>query len=142
MSYFGDLLDTSDNRMGIECEKPQKQDAPKLFSVKVKSSPGSGVNLAQGMDIVAGEKDKPQVFKHKVELKKKINSENSIKITGTNKDFEFDYDFTPEALNKDGMDSSMEIEGKYTPGKDNWEGKVEYKIGGFKVGPLTPFLEF
>jgi len=137
--YFGDILDTSDNRMGIDCEKPDKQDKPKLFSLKVKSAPGEGVNLAQGFDMIKG-KAGPE-FKHKVEFKRKFDSQNAVKVVATNKDFEFDYDFTPEALNKDGMNSNLELEGKYIPGKDSWEGKAEYKVGGIKAGPLTTNLE-
>lgn len=139
LDYFGDILDSSDNRMGIDCEKPHKLDGPKLFSLKVKSAPGNGANLAQGFDMIKG-KNGPD-FKHKVELKKKFCSQNSLKIVGTNKDFTFDYDFTPEALNKDGMEFTMELEGKYTPAKNTYEGKAEYKCGGLKAGPVNANLE-
>jgi len=135
MSFFGDILDDSDNRMGIECENPFKQDKPKLLSLKVKTTPGEGVSMAHGMDMLKGKGDAPD-FKHKVEFKKKIDSQNALKVTATNKDFEFDYDFSPEVLNKDGLVSNLEIEGKYTPGKDTWDTKVEFKLGGFKNGPF------
>lgn len=92
------------------------------------------------MDMVKGKGDAPD-FKHKVELKKKFDSQNTVKIVGTNKDFEFDYDFTPEALNKDGVDFSVEVEGKYTPAKNDYSGKTEFKLGGFKLGPVTPYSE-
>lgn len=139
--YFGDILDDADDRMGCSVEEPFKCDGPKILSIKVKQTPDKGLALAQGMDMVAGKAAGAVDFKQKMEFKAKINNENSIKLTATNKDFGFEYDFNPEDLNKDGMHCQLEVEGKYMPAKSDCSGKAEFKIGGFEIGPLKPWTE-
>lgn len=131
-------------RMGdYKYDKPHKFDAPKLFSVKCKGSPGNGAELSQSMDMSTG-KDGAIGFKHKAELKKKFNDEHSLKFTATSADYEMEYEMEPEALNKDGMHGQVEVKAKCLPATNGWEGSAEVKVGGFELGPIKPYtqLEF
>ena len=87
------------------------------------------------------EKSGAHSFKHKTELKKKFDEEHKLKFTATSSDYELDYEFSPESLNKDGVESSLEVKGKYVPAKEDWEGSAEFKVGGFELGPIKPFTE-
>ena len=80
-------------------------------------------------------------LKHKTEVKHKYNSENSFKLVASNKDYTAEWDFKPADLNKDGMDTNLEVEVKCMPAKAGWEGKAEFKIGGFGAGPLKAYTE-
>ena len=80
-------------------------------------------------------------FKHKTELKKKFDEEHSLKFTATSNDYEAQYEFHPESLNKDGIDSQLEITGKCVPKDSTWEGNAEFKVGGFELGPIKPYTE-
>lgn len=91
-----------------------------------------GLSVAQ--DMVDGK------FKAKNELSKKWG-EHAGKLTATNKDFTYEHTFNPESLNKDGMKSTLVAEGKLMPAADNWEGKVEYKIGGVDLGGVKSWSE-
>ena len=81
-------------------------------------------------------------MKHKTELKKKFDAEHSLKLVASNKDYTAEWDFTPADLNKDGTEGQLEVELKCIPAKAEWEGKAEFKIGGFGAGPLKSFTEF
>jgi hypothetical protein len=81
-------------------------------------------------------------LKHKTEVKHKYNSENTFKLVASNKDYTAEWDFKPADLNKDGMDTNLEVEVKCIPAKAAWEGKAEFKIGGFGAGPLKAYTEF
>lgn len=67
--------------------------------------------------------------------------EHAGKLTVTNKDFTYEHTFTPEDLNKDGMKSTLVAEAKLAPASDNWEGKLEYKIGGVDLGGAQAWTE-
>ena len=81
-------------------------------------------------------------MKHKTELKRNFNSEHSLKFVASNKDYTAEWDFKPADLNKDGVESQLEVEVKCIPAKAGWEGKAEFKVGGFGAGPLKSFTEF
>jgi hypothetical protein len=81
-------------------------------------------------------------MKHKTELKKAFDSEHSVKFVASNKDYTAEWDFKPEDLNKDGNEGTLEVEVKCIPAKNAWEGKAEFKIGGFGAGPLKSYTEF
>lgn len=80
-------------------------------------------------------------MKHKTEIKKAFDSEHTLKFVASNKDYTAEWDFKPSDLNKDGMTTTVEVEAKCIPAKAAWEGKAEFKIGGFGAGPLTSFTE-
>ena len=81
-------------------------------------------------------------LKHKTELKRSFDSEHSLKFVASNKDYTAEWDFKPADLNKDGVESQLEVEVKCVPAKAAWEGKAEFKVGGFGAGPLKSFTEF
>jgi hypothetical protein len=97
--------------------------------------------LANGMDMVAGKTAGTYDFKHKSELKSSINDECEGKLTATNKDYALELEYNPADLNKDGLHSSLEVEAKCTPVKGDWEGKVEFKVGGYELGPIKSWTE-
>ena len=138
--YFGDILETGDKRMDYEVEKPFKMDDIKLLTLKVKSAPEKWLNLTQGTDMVKGKDAGIYDFKHKTEVKY-AEGDVEVKLTATNKDFAIDAEVQPSDFNKDGMHSSFQVEAKMTPAKDDWEAKFEAKVGGFNLGPITPWCE-
>ena len=138
--YFGDVLEDGDKRMDYEVEKPNHKDAIKLLSLKLKSAPAKNMSLSNGVDMVRGGKEGAFDFKHKTEFKNSCD-EQDWKFVVTNKGFEGELEYTPADFNKDGMHTSIELEGKSTPAKNAWEGKVELKTGGFELGPMTPWVE-
>jgi len=141
-AYFGDILEDHDKRMDFEVEEPFKMDAIKLLTFKAKSKPAKHIALSQGVDMVRGKTAGDFDFKHKSELTKtNKDGSGSTKFTASNKDFAVDREWAPEDLNKDGMHSTIELEGKWTPAKSDWEGKLEWKIGGMKMGPIVPWTE-
>ena len=79
--------------------------------------------------------------KHKAEFKVKLSDEHSLKAVGTNKSIESSWTYSPEFLNKDGMNSTVEIEGKFTPKDNKCHSKAEFKFGGFELGPIKPWME-
>ena len=79
-------------------------------------------------------------FKVKNEMSKKMG-EHAGKLTVTNKDYTYEHKYTPESLNKDGMQSSLVAEGKMMPAANNWEGKAEFKIGGVDLGGAQAWTE-
>ena len=80
-------------------------------------------------------------MKHKTEIKKAFDSEHSLKVVASNKDYTAEWDFKPADLNQDGNEAQLEVEVKCVPAKSQWEGKAEFKIGGFGAGPLKSFTE-
>jgi hypothetical protein len=94
MSYFGDILDDAEKRMGdgeyefADGGKLFKAPALKLLSAKVKSAPSKGLSLSQGADLVSKGEGKFD-HKHKTEIKWSPHDEHEGKITGTNKDYTF-----------------------------------------------------
>ena len=80
-------------------------------------------------------------MKHKTEVKKAFDSEHTLKFVASNKDYTAEWDFKPADLNKDGLETTLEVEAKCIPAKASWEGKAEFKIGGFGAGPLKAFTE-
>lgn len=91
--------------------------------------------------MVAGKTAGTYDFKHKSELKSSINDECEGKLTATNKDYALELEYNPADLNKDGLHSSLEVEAKCTPVKGDWEGKVEFKVGGYELGPIKSWTE-
>ena len=79
-------------------------------------------------------------FKHKSELKWKA-LDGDWKFVGSNKDYTAEAEFEPAALNSNGMHGSVEVEAKCTPGKQDWEGKAEFKVGGVELGPIKSWTE-
>jgi hypothetical protein len=137
MSYFGDILEDGDKRMDYEVEKPHKKDDIKMLTFKVKSAL-KNLSLSNGVDMVR--KGDSYEHKHKTEMKRS-NEEREIKFVASNKDFTVECEWTPKDFNKDGMHSSIDVEAKCIPAKNDWEGKVEAKVGGMEVGPITPWTE-
>lgn len=74
-------------------------------------------------------------------MNKVVGDEHNGKLTATNKDFTYEHTWTPESLNKDGMQSTLVAEGKWMPAADNWEGKAEYKVGGVDLGGAKAWTE-
>lgn len=127
--------------MDYDHEDVDKMESVKLLSLKCKSAPTKATNLSQAWEMVKG-KDKGSLdFKSKTEFKR-VEGEHDLKLTFTNKDYSFEWNWGPADLNKDGMHGNVEVEGKCTPAKDDWEVKTEFKVGGFKLGPLQPWSEF
>ena len=139
--YFGDILECGDKRMDYEVEKPWKVDDIKLMTFKAKSAPSKETSISHGTDMVRAKEPGTYEFKHKSELKTTMH-DNDVKLTISNKDFTLQSEWEPADLNKDGQHSSIDVEAKCTPAKDDWEAKVEFKIGGMKVGPMVPWTEF
>merc|ERR1712086_1223533 len=134
MSYYGDVLDGTDKRMDLDFEKPLKCDAPKELSLKIKAAVCKDTGLSVSQDMVDGK------FKVKNEMTKKMG-EHAGKLTVTNKDYTYEHKWTPADLNKDGMKSTLVAEGKLMPAANDWEGKVEYKIGGLDLGGAQAWTE-
>lgn len=80
-------------------------------------------------------------MKHKTELKRAFDSEHEVKLTATNKDYTGEWEFKPADLNKDGMEAQLEVECKCIPNTAGWEGKAEFKVGGFGAGPVKAYTE-
>lgn len=80
-------------------------------------------------------------MKHKTEIKKQFDDENSLKFVASNKDYTAEWEYAPADFNKDGKSTSLELEAKCVPAKGAWEGKAELKFGGFEAGPITSFTE-
>jgi hypothetical protein len=47
----------------------------------------------------------------------------------------------PTNMNKNGQHASISFEGKCDPIKSKWEAKGEFKLGGFKLGPINSWNE-
>lgn len=141
MSYFCDVLDCQDKQMDFDYKEPFKFDALKDLSVKIKSAPNKETSMSNGMDIVKGKKDGDYDFKYKTEVSHACWPNGNTKVIISNKEVEVTFNWKPEDLNKDGMHSQVEINSKCNPGANTWESKNEFKIGGFKVGPITPYTE-
>jgi hypothetical protein len=139
MSYFGDILEDGDKRMDYEVEKPWKKDDLKMLTFKVKSAPKKGLSLSNGVDMVRN-KSGGYDFKHKSEFKRAVD-EREYKFVASNKNFEAELEWSPADFNKDGIQSSVDVEAKCTPAKNDWELKVEGKFGGMELGPVTPWTE-
>jgi hypothetical protein len=120
--------------MDLDFEEPFKSTAPKQLALKVKATTCKDSGLSIGQDMVDGK------YKVKNELSKKLG-EHAGKLTVTNKDFTYEHTWKPESLNTDGMESTLVAEGKLMPAADNWEGKVEYKVGGVDLGGAKAWTE-
>jgi hypothetical protein len=95
--------------------------------------------MAQGADFVKNGDD--WALKYKTEVKKVFDDEHSLKFVASNKDYTAEWDFKPADLNKDGLQTQLEVEAKCVPAKSEWEGKVEFKVGGFGAGPVKGYTE-
>ena len=83
-----------------------------------------------------------QKFKHKHEIKYKCcNKEHEFKFVPSSKDYTAEWEYEPSQLNKDGVHASVSLEGSCAPLAHEYKGKAEFKLGGFKVGPLSPWTE-
>ena len=140
--YYSDTLDGSDKRMDYDPESYFKQDPLKQLTFKVKSAPGSGLNMSNGCDMVRGKDAGTWDFKHKTELSKTCGQagRHTTKFTGSNKDFTINQVSEPEDMNNS-HHTQFELEGKCTPQKSEWEGKVIARIGNFKLGDLITHNE-
>jgi len=146
MSYFGDILDDAEKRMGdgeyefADDGKLFKPPAIKLASAKVKSSPGNGINLSQGADLISKGEGKFEQ-KHKTEIKSKLSDEQDLKLTMTHKDWAAEWNFVPAQFHKDGKEVTFEAEVKRAPTGGSWEGKLENKCGGYPMGSIKGWSE-
>jgi len=139
--YFCDVLDCSDKRMDYDFESMHKQDDLKTMTLKIKSAPTKGLSLSNGADMVRGKGAGAWDFKHKSELKYSCaNAQYQTKIVASNKDFTLGVTAEPASLNET-MQTSFEVEAKCIPQKQDWETKVQAKVSGFQVGPISPFTE-
>jgi hypothetical protein len=146
MSYFGDILDDAEKRMGdgeyefADDGKLFKPPAVKLLSAKVKSAPAKGLNLAQGADLVS-KGDGKFDHKHKTEIKYSCCDEHDLKLTQTNKDWAVEWGYAPSQFCKDGKEVTFETEFKRQPIAGTWSGKFENKCGGYPLGPMHGWSE-
>lgn len=127
--------------MDYDHEDVDKMESIKLLSLKCKAAPTKETNLSQAWEMVKGKSEGSMDFKTKNEFKR-VAGEHEIKATFTNKDFTVEWNWEPSDLNKEGMNGNLEVEAKCTPAKNDWEAKAEFKVGGFSMGPLTPWSEF
>jgi len=100
MSYYEDVLDAEDKQLhvqGNDITKPGKDDAIKHLSFKIKASPDSNTGLSIAQDISRGKEEGQLSFKQKAEWTRK-EGEFDLKVVGTNKDYEFNVDWTPKDL--------------------------------------------
>ena len=141
MSYYGDVCDSADKQLDYDVEDPFKMDPLKDISFKVKSAPTKKTNMANGADMVKGKAPGTWDMKHKTEIGHQCCDNFKATVTSSNKDFAAKVNWGPADLNKDGMDSSLEVEAKCIPAKEDWEANAEFKIGGFELGPIKPWSE-
>lgn len=127
--------------MDYDHEDVEKMESIKMLSVKCKAAPTKQTNLSQAWEMVKGKKEGDLDFKTKTEFKR-VEGEHEIKTTFSNKDFTVEWNWEPSDLNKEGMNGNVEIEAKCIPAKNDWEAKGEFKVGGFSMGPLSPWSEF
>ena len=139
--YFCDVLDCSDKHLDYDVEDPFKMDPLKDLSFKVKSAPTKGTSMSNAADMVKGKTAGTWDMKHKTEINHKCNDQMKANVVASNKDFTLKWSWSPADLNKDGIDSELEVEAKCIPAKEDWEAKAEFKIGGFELGPIKPFTE-
>lgn len=147
MSYFGDLLDDAEKRMGdgeFEFHDDDKLFKPpnvKLVAAKIKSAPGKGLSIAQGADFTSKGNN---VFgqKHKTEVKYKCCDDHETKLTLTSADAELEYTYSPVDFNKDSNDMSVQYAHKQKPANGEFENKIELKVGGYELGPVKGWSEF
>lgn len=138
MSFYGDILEDAEKAYGdFDDDEPFKLPDVKLMSLKFKSDNKAGVKLAQGHDMTV--KGDGFAHKHKSELEVK-SGEHKVKFAVTSKDFCGEYNYAPEALNKDGLEGGLELKYKQTPGS-GYEAKIEGKAGGYELGPIKGFSE-
>lgn len=107
MSYFGDIFDDAEKRMGdgeyefADDGKLFKPPTVKLLSGKLKSAPAKGISLSQGVDMVSKGEGKFD-HKHKTEMKFAAADELDAKFTVTNKDWAAEAEYAPASFNKGG----------------------------------------
>jgi hypothetical protein len=86
--------------------------------------------------------DKGLDFKYKSEMKYKTgDKQHEFLFAPTNKDYTAEWEYEPAEINKDGVHASVNLEGNCAPLKSEWGAKAEFKLGGFKVGPISPWNE-
>jgi len=141
--YYGDIISGQDQRMDYDPEDQYKQDDLKMLTFKVKSAPQKGLSMTNGTDMVRGKEPGAWDFKHKSEVKYGCASNQyQTKVVASNKDFTLNVEATPKQLNNGEVSTTVEVEGKIVPAKNEWEGKVHAKVGNFKMGPVTSFSNF
>ena len=97
--------------------------------------------MSNGADMVRGKAAGTWDFKHKTELVHNCSDVMKATVTASNKDFALKWNWSPKDMNKDGIDSRIEMEAKSTPAKEDWEANAELRIGGFELGPIKPYSE-
>ena len=80
-------------------------------------------------------------FVNQLEIKNRVSDEINVKAQATQKDFELRCQYSPSFLNQNGLDTNVELEGKYTPYRDKYEVKAGFKFKGLKIGGATPWSE-
>jgi hypothetical protein len=99
-------------------------------------------NFSASQEINRGSEEGKVELKHKHEVKFNCPcNEHKFKFVPSSKNYEFEYEYIPKMLNEDGRHASASFEGTCTPQKNQWTGKAEFKLGGFKLGPLGQWME-
>jgi len=60
----------------------------------------------------------------------------------TNKDKAWEFAFSPNSLNEDGQNLTIAYEGKHSAAAGSWESLLSANFGGYKLGPISPFIRF
>ena len=84
--------------------------------------------------------DKDYKLKYKTEIKKSCD-EHQFKYTVSNKDYTGEWEYKPADLNKDGIETTLEVEHKCVPDKKEWEAEAELKVGGYSSGVVSGWSE-
>jgi len=71
------------------------------------------MTLAQSLDM--SKKGDGWKFGSKVEASKKFDDEHKLKLTAKNKEYEAEWSFSPADFNKDGQETTLEIQGTCNP---------------------------
>ena len=59
----------------------------------------------------------------------------------SNKDYTGEWEYKPAELNKDGLETTLEVEHKCVPDKKEWEAEAELKVGGYSSGVVSGWSE-
>jgi hypothetical protein len=118
-----------------------KHDDPKMATIKLKANPKKGQSLAIGQDYVRTKTG----YEHKSKTEfvdTACDGQLENKITLTNKDMCYDGLINADALNKDGLRTTIGIQAKQTPGKKETYTDMWARFGGFEAGPFRPEFLF
>jgi hypothetical protein len=110
------------------------------MSVKMSSEPKKGLGLEHEFKMVRGDEGGHE-YEHKTEFKKTCDcNQFEQKFTASSKDFSWEGEVTPDAHNKDGNHTQINLEGSCAPAKNEWNAKVGLKFGGREIGPITQWM--